>query len=98
MTPDPGLEEITAEVVVPAGQPGVYTLALSGVSAPGNITVEVRKDGYAFSPASQTVPGYYVSPVFRVAFDNVTANGAANETTTRLSLAFTGALPLGRAT
>jgi hypothetical protein len=91
---DPDLAGITVEAVFPTGQPGFYTLVLSGVSGPGNITVAVHKDGYAISPASQTVPVYYASGVVQVTFDSVTDNGAGSETTTQLKLDFTGNVTL----
>jgi hypothetical protein len=75
---DPGLEGITAEAVFLAGQPGVYTLALSGFTAPGNITVAVHKDGYAISPASQTVPVYYFGLNLPVPFVNAAVKNFAN--------------------
>jgi hypothetical protein len=93
----PGLEEITAEAVFPAGPPGVYSLTLSDVTATGNITVEVHKDGYAISSASRTVPVYYVDEVKSGTFVSVTANGTTNETTTQLTLTFSGSKPIVKA-
>jgi hypothetical protein len=57
----------------------------------GEITVGVGRGGYAVSPASQTAQVYYFDPVTDVELADVTADGAANETTTtKLTLMFSG--------
>ena len=41
---------------------GEYTLAVSGISAAGDIAVTVTKAGYAITPGSRTVSVYFISP------------------------------------
>ena len=65
---------------------GVYQLAVSGISAGGQVTVAVNKSGYTFSPTSRNVQCYVVPA--GIAFSNLTANGSAAETTTSMTLTF----------
>jgi hypothetical protein len=73
------------------GQSGAttYILPVSGFTAAGTVTVTVNKSGYGFNPAYRTVQVHYATPITQVVFSGVTANGAANTTTTtELTLAF----------
>jgi hypothetical protein len=72
------------------GATGKYTLAVSGISAPGEITVTPVKQGYIFTPKSRPEQVHYVNPV---TLNSVSANGAANTTaTTTLTLTFNKAV------
>jgi hypothetical protein len=42
---------------------GVYELAVSGITAEGQVTVGVTKSGYAITPASRQVTVYYQFPI-----------------------------------
>jgi hypothetical protein len=65
---------------------GKYTLVLEGVTATGEITVTVSKDGYTISPASQTVQVHYANSVEFVSATAV--DGSDTATTTKLFLQF----------
>ncbi len=67
---------------------GTYELAVSGITAGGEVTVAVSKTGYNISPSSKTVNVFYVPPATAVAFTSLTANGSATSTTTVLTLTF----------
>ncbi|GHT73763.1 hypothetical protein FACS1894124_2630 [Spirochaetia bacterium] len=69
---------------------GVYELAVSGITADGNVTVAVEKTGYTISPNSKTVPVFhYDDPDATVAaFTGLTADGSETATTTKLTLTF----------
>lgn len=67
---------------------GVYELAVSGITAAGEVTLAVAKEEHTFTPASKAVAVHYVVPDIAVAFSNLTANGSADETTTALTLTF----------
>ncbi|WP_295935949.1 hypothetical protein [uncultured Alistipes sp.] len=66
---------------------GAYELALSGIAASGNVTVQIEKPGFAVLPVSKTVPVYYYVKT-SVDFVELAANGAAKEMTTKLTLTF----------
>jgi hypothetical protein len=62
------------------------TLALTGITQAGTVTVKVRKSGFEISPATRSVEVGYIVPV---ALNNVTANGTeSTESTTMLVLDF----------
>ena len=69
---------------------GVYELALSGITAGGEVSVAVSKAGYAISGSPRQVTVYYyASPSDTpVSFTDLSANGSASETTTKLTLTF----------
>ena len=72
---------------------GVYTLAVSGVTAGGSVTVAVAISGYAFNPQSlQVAINHQGTPAggsgTEAAFTSVAADGSATETTTKLTLTF----------
>ncbi|MDR3356352.1 MAG: hypothetical protein LBO04_04105, partial [Spirochaetaceae bacterium] len=74
-----------------SGSGGTYKLSLSGVSAESEIEVTVAKSGYTITPSSKTV-AVHKAPV-PVSFTGLTANGAANTTTTtELTLGFSAAI------
>jgi formylglycine-generating enzyme required for sulfatase activity len=70
--------------------PGVYELAVSGITAGGSVTVAVSKSGYTITGGPKTVTVYrYVSPTdIAAAFTNLTADGSAAATTAKLTLTF----------
>jgi hypothetical protein len=73
-----------------SGTGPVYELTVTGITAGGEITVAVAKDGYTITPASKTVTvNHYTPPSSTaVAFSGLTADGSATATTTKLTLAF----------
>lgn len=73
---------------------GKYELAVNNISEGGEVTVIVNKAGYEISPTSRKVTVYYVNPEEQVAFLNLTANGSATETTTKLILKFDKDIPM----
>ena len=68
---------------------GVYDLAVSGISANGELTVSVAKDYYNISPSSRNVDAYYFIPA---AFQGLSANGSDYTTTSELTLTFDSAI------
>ena len=82
---------VKGDLVKTAGAAGEYTLAVTGVSAAGEIAVAVAKTGYAITPGSRTVTvSYYEQPV---SFSSLTANGSVTATTTELALKFSADIP-----
>ena len=69
---------------------GVYELAVSGITAGGQVSVTVAKTGYTVSGNPKTVQVFYYSAPgdIAVSFSGVAANGSATATTTRLTLTF----------
>jgi formylglycine-generating enzyme required for sulfatase activity len=69
---------------------GIYELGVGGISAGGSVTAAPAKAGYAISPASKTVTVYYYSSPSDTpaAFSDLTADGSATATTTKLTLTF----------
>jgi hypothetical protein len=80
-------------VLFPTGSAGVYTLAVHGVNAAGEITVSVGKSGYTFSPASRAAPVYFDQNAAPVTFSEARANGTAgSQTSAALTLVFSQAI------
>jgi uncharacterized protein YjdB len=69
-----------------------YTLAISGFTTGGNVSVAVSKEGYAISGTPKTVSIYYVAPIIEVTFNSVTADGSLSQTSTQLTLTFSAAI------
>jgi hypothetical protein len=69
-----------------------YTLAISGVTDAGTLTVAVAKSGYAISGSPKTAAINYVAPSTPVTLSSVNADGDANTTTTQLTLTFNAAI------
>jgi hypothetical protein len=69
---------------------GVYELAVSGITANGQVTVAVTKSGYTISDSPRTVQVYYyaASQNIAVSFSNLTADGSSTAATTKLILTF----------
>jgi len=69
---------------------GVYDLAVGGIITSGSITVAVSKPGYNITGGPKTATVYrYVSPTdIPVTFVDLTADGSATVTTTKLTLTF----------
>jgi hypothetical protein len=67
---------------------GIYELTVGGINSNGNIIVGVLKPGYNIlgGPITRTV--FYYPTGTDVNFTNLTANGTATETTTKLTLTF----------
>ena len=63
----------------------VYELALSGITASGQVTLAIAKSGYNINPSSQNVNIIFID---HAAFTGLTANGSETETTTKLTLTF----------
>ena len=58
---------------------GRYELALSGITAAGQVTVSVSKDGYTFAPASRNVAiNHYAPPPVSIAGLNITFDQIAD--------------------
>jgi hypothetical protein len=68
------------------GSTGVYTLEVGGISAAGEVSVTVSKSGYSISGSPRKV-NVHRGPVAAV-LKNLSADGAANTTTTRLTFQF----------
>jgi hypothetical protein len=66
---------------------GVYELALSGITASGQVTVGINKKDFTSSPASRSV-NVYCKPSESVSFNALTADGSAAETTAKLTFTF----------
>jgi hypothetical protein len=80
---------IAVSGLIKTNQPGVYTLVLAGVNAPGEIVVTVNKGGYRIEPASRAAPVYYASTVVPAMFTSLTADGTeSTASTTELTLVF----------
>jgi hypothetical protein len=92
-----------ADIVIAAGDTGAvkgalagtgggeYTLAVTGISAGGEITVTAAKAGYAITPGSRTVGVFFAAAPaadIPVSFGSLTANGGGAATTTELALKF----------
>jgi hypothetical protein len=70
-------------------QIGEYELALSGISATGNVRIAVSKAGYNISGSPKETAVFYYQPgAMAVSFNNLTANGSATAATTELYLVF----------
>jgi uncharacterized repeat protein (TIGR02543 family) len=72
---------------------GVYTLAVSNITASAEVTVKVGKHGYNVTDALQTVavfrdPSTEGPDLEPVTFNTLTANGSSAATTTTLTLTF----------
>jgi endo-1,4-beta-xylanase len=71
---------------------GTYSLAVTGVTAEGSVTVSVAKTGYDVSGSPQTVTVYPVPSTgpqdIAVSFNSLTADGSATAQTTALRLTF----------
>ena len=71
---------------------GLYELAVTGITASGEVSVTVAKGGYDISGNPQTAEVvYYSPPLFedvQVSFNSVTADGSLTATTAKLTLAF----------
>jgi hypothetical protein len=81
---------VGAGVLSPTDVAGVYTLAVSGVTETGPVTVSVSKSGYAFTPESLTAV-VNRDEAQTVVF-NAAPNGAAgSQTTDALALSFNAA-------
>jgi hypothetical protein len=65
---------------------GTYELVLSGISASGNITVSVAKQGFKIAPQSRETTIYYAAGTTVAA----SANGSDTITSTEITLTFTG--------
>jgi hypothetical protein len=76
------------------GSGPTYELTVNGISAGGTITVGVAKAGYAITQATRTVSVFrYTSPDPSVViFSNLTADGSATVTTTKLTLTFSAVI------
>lgn len=88
LTLTPGTTGATKGALTSKGN-GTYELAITGITAPGEVTVAIgAKEGYTFPTTSKMVTVFYVAPVTPVAFSSLEANGSATETTTLLTLTF----------
>ena len=67
-----------------------YTLGISGFTYGGTLSVSVSKQGFKVSGSPKEVTVYYHSTT--PAFESVTADGSASQTTTQLTLTFSGAI------
>jgi hypothetical protein len=85
LTDDDGTD-IRAGALTAAG--AVYTLAVSGITKNGDVTVKVHKAGYAFSPDTQSAQ---VHPA-QIWFESFTADGSAEKGTLELTLTFSRAV------
>jgi hypothetical protein len=72
-----------------SGTGPTYTLAVSGFTSGGTLTVEVEKAGYEIDGYSKTVNLFYAVPV---TFSSVSANGSSAATSTTLTLTFNKAI------
>jgi hypothetical protein len=66
---------------------GVYRLGVSGITAEGSVSVDVKRNGVSVAGSPQPAIVHYGAPVVPFA---ITANGKAGETTTALTLSFGG--------
>jgi hypothetical protein len=74
---------------------GTYTLAVSGVKAPGEIAVTVGKSGWSVNPATRTAQVSFIPGLTLVTFGGMIPNGTAGlATTTELALTFNPGIPL----
>ena len=71
-----------------------YNLSVSRIEAEGEVSVIVKKAGYAFKPASQTVTAHQkgISVAMNVAQTGGAADASASATTTGLTLSFDPAI------
>jgi|GEM_PF-1838312 len=95
---------LSAEDISVSGVPGVTvgalggtgatrTLAISGFTSGGNLSVSVSSPaGYAISGGPLTVPIFYAAAPTAVTFLSVAADGSATTTTTQLTLVFSQAV------
>jgi outer membrane protein assembly factor BamE (lipoprotein component of BamABCDE complex) len=69
---------------------GVYDLAVAGIKEGGTLSVAVAKSGYNITGGTKTVTVYYYtsSTDITATFTNLTADGSATVTTTKLTLTF----------
>jgi hypothetical protein len=69
---------------------GMYELALSGITAGGEVSVSVAKSGYNISGGPKQVTVYYYGggALTDAAFTGLSANGSPAQTTTTLTLTF----------
>jgi hypothetical protein len=65
-------------------------LPISGFTSGGTLTVSVAKTGFNISGTPKTVAIYYLAPIIAVTFQSLTANGSSSQTTTDLTLSFSG--------
>jgi len=84
----PGVEKGTL-----SGSGPTYTLAISGFTVGGTLSVAVEKSGYTISDSPKTVTIYYYSSSNTpVTLNSVTQNGSSSQTTTQLTLTFSQAI------
>ncbi|WP_162504584.1 hypothetical protein [Treponema endosymbiont of Eucomonympha sp.] len=87
---DDGYTGIRAGALTAAG--AVYTLAVSGTTRNGFVSVKIAKAGYAFPPEDTRSVQVYLTPIVKAAFLSLAANGGETAGTTALTLTFDKAI------